>query len=123
MKEAPNMELSIKFSLTAQKISRICNKRPRIEQYIRRVNPQYEIEMVKVVVLFKRKDGLSREEFIDYYENQHVKLFADKIPGSGIVRVVRRYFTPISAAFSGSDVPSEFDGILEIRFPASQTLG
>ena len=72
--------------------------------------------MVKVVVLFKRKDGLSREEFIDYYENQHVKLFADKIPGSGIVRVVRRYFTPISAAFSGSDVPSEFDGILEIWF-------
>ena len=32
--------------------------------------------MIKLLIFMKRKPGLSRQEFIDYYENNHIVLIA-----------------------------------------------
>ena len=45
--------------------------------------------MVKVVGLFKRKPGLSMEEFKDYYENHHIKLFDEQVSHPGVLRYGR----------------------------------
>ena len=35
---------------------------------------------MKILCFLKRKPGLSREQFIDYYEQRHVKLIAKLLP-------------------------------------------
>ena len=70
--------------------------------------------MIKVVCLFKRKAGLSHEEFRTYYENNHVKLFEDHLKQPGIERYVRRYLTPVADSISGQTRDSGFDVIMEV---------
>jgi len=45
--------------------------------------------MIKMVTLIPRKRGMSREEFIDYYENHHVPLALALFPQ--IKKCVRNY--------------------------------
>lgn len=45
--------------------------------------------MIKVVVLLKRRAGLSHEEFMNYYEQQHVPLVRKLLPTIG--RYTRSY--------------------------------
>jgi hypothetical protein len=70
--------------------------------------------MIKVVSLFKKKDGLSDEEFRDYYENHHSKLFDDYLKLPGVHRYTRRYLRPVSDAISGQVRSSGFDVIMEV---------
>lgn len=74
----------------------------------------------KVVSLFKRKQGLSVEEFRHYYENNHTKLFTEYLAQPGIERYVRRYPTPIPNPISGKVIPAEYDVIMEVWFTDRQ---
>lgn len=70
--------------------------------------------MIKVVCLFKKRDDLSAEEFRDYYENHHVKIFAELLQHPGIERYVRRYLTPIADPTTGVVHSAGFDVIMEL---------
>ncbi|MEV6013110.1 EthD domain-containing protein [Streptomyces sp. NPDC051976] len=70
--------------------------------------------MIKVVCLLKKRDGLSDEEFRDYYENHHVKIFAGLLDHPGIKRYVRRYLTPIADPTTGAVRSAGFDVIMEL---------
>ena len=65
--------------------------------------------MHKLLLFLKRKPGLSREEFRDYYEGRHVPLCLKYMAGAE--RYVRRYLEPTP----GMSEP-EFDVITELWF-------
>lgn len=66
--------------------------------------------MYKVIAFFKKRDGLSREEFIDLYENHHVPLILSMAPSPPIYR--RNYVVPEDSAQDGFD----FDVMVEFGF-------
>ena len=68
----------------------------------------------KILLLMKRKPGLSMAEFRDYYENRHVPLCAPYM--QGISRYVRRYLTPQPHAESGTCEELPYDVITEMWF-------
>jgi hypothetical protein len=70
--------------------------------------------MLKLILLFRRKPGMSREAFIDYYENTHAPLSVDKIPGIALYR--RMYLTPGDAPFGHPTTEAGFDVVTELGF-------
>ncbi|MTD54941.1 EthD domain-containing protein [Amycolatopsis pithecellobii] len=70
--------------------------------------------MIKVVGLFKKKDGISAEEFRDYYENHHGPLFNEYLKLPGVKRYTRRYLRPIAPPITGEVRHSGFDVIMEV---------
>lgn len=62
--------------------------------------------MLKYVGLLKRKDGVTREAFVDHYENVHVPLVVGLCPQ--ILSYRRNYLDSASAAALGFDVITEF---------------
>jgi uncharacterized protein (TIGR02118 family) len=77
-------------------------------------------EMTKLVALLKRRRDLSFNEFMDYYENQHVPLALDLVEGA--VRYVRRYLRPISNPGSRTPLEPAFDAITELWFPNQEAF-
>jgi len=71
--------------------------------------------MIKLVLLMNRKPGLSREEFITYYEENH-RLIGEKVLSGYACRYVRRYPTP-----TGEPNEADPDVIMEIWFPDMAT--
>jgi ketosteroid isomerase-like protein len=72
-----------------------------------------ESNMFKCIALLKRKDGLSREAFIDYYETRHAPLIRRLLPG---IIDYRRNFIELDGAFLyPAAAPIDFDVITEIR--------
>ena len=71
--------------------------------------------MIKVVTLLTRKPGMSREAFIEYYENNH-RLIGEKYLGGHAVKYQRRYLAPVEADLLNSD-DLPFDVLMEIWFP------
>ncbi len=77
--------------------------------------------MIKIVIFMKKKEGLSREQLIDYYENSHVPLIM-KHTGSYMLDYRRSYpdwSDPISFSknfdFNDDMTPDhDFDVITEI---------
>jgi uncharacterized protein (TIGR02118 family) len=59
--------------------------------------------MIKIVIFIKRRDGLSREQFVDYYEKRHVPLIR-KLVGGFLEGYTRNYIDPAAplSASSGS---------------------
>jgi len=86
--------------------------------------------MFKVIAMMKRKPGMSRREFRDYYETYHSPM--GDIAMANAKRYVRRYLHPFSATNWGKDLQkamlsiggedvlgqdnAEFDVITEIWF-------
>jgi uncharacterized protein (TIGR02118 family) len=76
--------------------------------------------MLKAVVLLKSKQGLTRDEFIHHYEQNHVPLVRKLLPSIG--RYVRNYLSPDSVSASrqhaaASTAPTPyFDVITELWF-------
>ncbi len=64
----------------------------------------------KLLIFLKRRPGMSREDFRDYYERAHAPLCAKYVVGA--CRYVRRYATPLPA--DGGEM--DFDVITEIWF-------
>jgi hypothetical protein len=74
--------------------------------------------MLKQVVLLKRRDGMSMDEFIDYYENHHSKLGERFMPLAR--RYVRRYVRPEKNPITGEIVELDFDVVMEIWWNTRQ---
>lgn len=70
--------------------------------------------MIKVVGLFKKRIGISDDEFREYYENHHCPLFHDHLSKPGVERWVRRYLKPITAPVTSETRGSRFDAIAEV---------
>lgn len=68
----------------------------------------------KILLLMKRKPGISMAEFRNYYENNHVPLCAPYM--SGIARYVRRYLEPQPHAESGTNEELPYDVVTEMWF-------
>lgn len=70
--------------------------------------------MFKTIALLKRKAGLSRAEFIDYYENHHAKLVLELQPQ---LRDYRRNFIDLDGAYLPAAAPAlDFDVITEMWY-------
>src|ERR1700722_10125709 len=71
---------------------------------------------VKMVFMLKRKPGMSRAEFIQYYEPHHRLLGEKYVPNA--VRYVRRYLEPVPGPWSKP--ADEFDVLTELWFADQQ---
>lgn len=73
--------------------------------------------MYKILLFVKRKAGLTRDEFIDYYENRHVPLIQKSVSNA---RLYRRNFVVNEedvAGISGADTETlGYDCVTEIGF-------
>ena len=71
---------------------------------------------VKIVAFFKRRPGMTRQEFIDYYETVHCKLAEKYLDRSGIVRYMRRYLNPMPDWLTGLTSGTGYDVVMELWF-------
>lgn len=72
--------------------------------------------LFKILIFLKRRPGMSRDEFLAYYEGVHSKL-CEKY-ASGASRYVRRYVTPVDTQAQELD----FDVITELWFEDRATF-
>jgi EthD domain len=70
----------------------------------------------KLVIMLRRRAGMSRQEFIDYYENHHSKIGEKHLKGGPIVKYMRRYLNPIPNPMTGKVDEPEYDALLEMWF-------
>lgn len=68
--------------------------------------------MLKCVAMLKAKQGLSRDQFIEYYESNHAPLILKLMPE--IIRYRRNFFETEGAFEFGA--PREFDVVTELWF-------
>jgi hypothetical protein len=73
--------------------------------------------MIKLVTLLKRRPGMSKADFIAYYEAHHRRIGEQVLSGYA-VRYVRRYLEPAD----GVDQTQDFDVSMEIWFPNQAKL-
>lgn len=75
------------------------------------------MQMYKILLFVKRKSGLTRKEFIDYYENRHVPLVLKTVSNA---RLYRRNFVINGAEVSGiagaETATLGYDCVTEIGF-------
>lgn len=71
--------------------------------------------MIKMVTLLKRRAGMSREAFIEYYENHH-RLIGERVLRGHAQRYVRRYLQPMPPPLGGEIPEPEHDVVMEIWF-------
>lgn len=73
--------------------------------------------MIKQIVFLRKRDDISMQAFIDYYENQHSQL-SEKLdappPLPNAQRYVRRYLTPEPNPLTGEVIDPGYDCIMEI---------
>jgi hypothetical protein len=72
------------------------------------------IGMIKMVGIFKKREGLSDEEFREHYENIHIPLFYQYLSHPGVTRWTRRYLKPIVPPVTGKPPEAAFDVIVEV---------
>ena len=73
-------------------------------------------EVFKIMILIKRRAGLSMDAFIDYYENRHAPLGLRAVPN--MKGYTRRYLTPLGG---GEELP--YDVATEIAFDDEADFG
>jgi EthD domain len=71
---------------------------------------------VTLITLLKRRAGLSKADFVAYYEAQH-RLIGEKVLAGYATRYVRRFLEPTD----GVDNHEDADVVLEIDFPDEAT--
>lgn len=77
--------------------------------------------MFKVMVLIKRRSGMSMDEFKAYYEGNHVPLALEHVPH--LQGYVRNYFTPMGGTHTegGDELP--FDVCTELHYANEEDFG
>jgi uncharacterized protein (TIGR02118 family) len=68
--------------------------------------------VIKMVFMLKRRPGMSREDFVAYYEANHARLAEPYVTKAA--RYVRRYLSPEASPFS--QPADEFDVLTELWF-------
>ena len=79
--------------------------------------------MFKIMVLLRRRHGLSREELVHHYENQHVPLTEKLIVDGKIPRAVeyrRNYFLFGDVTTTLTDREMNFDMLIEATFESRE---
>jgi EthD domain len=71
---------------------------------------------VTLITLLKRREGMSKADFIAYYEAHHRKI-GEKVLRGYATRYVRRYLHPTD----GVDAHEDADVVMEIDFPDATT--
>ncbi|MEZ5743003.1 MAG: EthD domain-containing protein [Sphingomonadaceae bacterium] len=71
---------------------------------------------VTVITLLKRREGMSKADFIAYYEENHRKIGEQVLAGYA-TRYVRRFLHPMD----GEDQHEDADVVMEIDFPDAAT--
>lgn len=71
---------------------------------------------VTVITLLKRREAMSKADFIAYYETYH-RLIGEQVLGGYATRYVRRFLHPLD----GEDQLCDADVVLEIDFPDAAT--
>lgn len=72
---------------------------------------------ITLITLLKRREGMSKADFLAYYESRH-RLIGEKVLAGWATRYVRRHLHPMD----GTDAPHDFDVVLEIDFPDETAL-
>ena len=70
--------------------------------------------MFKVMILIKRKPGMSKKDFIAYYENNHAPLGSSKV--HNMKRYVRHFIRPYGNEVYGKDAEPPYDVLTELWF-------
>lgn len=70
--------------------------------------------MLKTIALLKCKTGMSRQDFIDYYESRHAPLIRKLLPQ--LVEYRRNFIEPEGVFISPGAAPVDFDVITEMWF-------
>jgi hypothetical protein len=70
--------------------------------------------MFKVVMLMKRRPGMTPEAFKDYYETTHARIGERVLPTAE--RYFRRFLTPLGPPAAGPELEPVADVITEIWF-------
>jgi hypothetical protein len=71
---------------------------------------------ITVITLLKRRNGMSKADFIAYYEAHH-RLIGEKVLSGYATRYVRRFLHPTD----GVDTHEDPDVVMEIDFPDAAT--
>jgi hypothetical protein len=71
---------------------------------------------ITVITLLKRRNGMSKADFIAYYEARH-RLIGEKVLRGYATRYVRRFLHPTD----GMDTHEDPDVVMEIDFPDEAT--
>ncbi len=71
---------------------------------------------VTLITLLKRRPGMSKADFIAYYEAHH-RLIGEKVLGGYATRYIRRFLHPTD----GKDRHEDADVVMEIDFPDAAT--
>lgn len=74
--------------------------------------------MFKAMVLLKRKPGLTLQQFIDHYENNHAPLGVQY--QKKMVRYIRHFLHPSPYPLDGTVVEAEYDVLTELWFEDKQ---
>lgn len=70
--------------------------------------------MIKRISFFKRRAGMTHEEFREYYETKHVKVFEKHLARPGIEYYARRYLSPVPDSITGAVRETGFDVVMEV---------
>jgi uncharacterized protein (TIGR02118 family) len=74
--------------------------------------------MFKAVMVLRRKQGMSPEEFREHYETVHAPLTLECLPG--IVEYRRLYVNHGTSPFGHPDAELDFDVITEVTFASRE---
>lgn len=72
----------------------------------------------KILLFMKRRPGMTRDAFREYYETHHVPLALEL--SNGLSRYVRRYLEPVPRVETGSGEDLGYDVITELWFTNEQ---
>jgi uncharacterized protein (TIGR02118 family) len=73
----------------------------------------------KILLLMKRRPGMSVEAFRDYYENHHVPLALKY--STAVTRYIRRYLEPHTNPDTGESGELPYDVVTELWFDDEET--
>ena len=76
--------------------------------------------MIKVIMLMKRRPGMTVSEFRDYYENNH-RVIGEKYLNGFAVKYIRRFINPLIDR-SGNLTDPEYDVLMEVWYPDEETF-
>ncbi len=81
--------------------------------------------MIKLIMCLRRREGMSRDDFTDYWQNSHGPFFMEN---ASVMRA-RRYVqsqtldSPLNAGMRESrGLAEEFDGVAEVWFESEEDL-
>ena len=81
--------------------------------------------MIKLVMCLTRRPDLTREEFMDYWENKHGPFFMSNADAMGAKKYIQSQTidSPLNEGMRASrDMQPEYDGVAEVWFESEEAL-